>query len=103
LTPAEVHETGKVLVEAMRRLDEVEDRRKIFNQQTKAEIGQIVATIETARNKVSSETEFRDVDCEVRFFFSRNGGEKDFVRLDTGEVVRTEKVSNEDRQGELGK
>lgn len=98
LTAQEVHEAGKLLVESMRRRDEAEDRKKTFNQQIKAEMGAIAATIETARAHVMSETEFRDVECEVRFYFHRNGGEKDFVRLDTGEVVKTEKVTNDERQ-----
>lgn len=56
-----------------------------------------------ARNAVlvNSEKEFRLVECKVEYDFGKKGL-KTFTRLDTGEIVRSEPITNEERQQMLG-
>lgn len=97
----EVREAGKTLAESLRRRDEIEEGRTAINKKMKAEIAEVEGTIASTQDKVASETEYRHVECEVRYFFGRGRGEKDFIRTDTGELVRTENVTDEDRQTKL--
>jgi hypothetical protein len=96
LTEGEVKEAGKTLAESLRRLDEAEERKKAFHSGIKSEILKIMGDVEESRSKVSTETAYRNIQCEVLFFFKR--GEKEFHRTDTGELVKTEKITDEERQ-----
>lgn len=96
LTEAEIHAAGKELADAINQRAQAENQLETFKQQVKAEIAQHDARIAKNTVLVSSEKEFRNVECEQVFDF--NNGLKTTTRLDTGEVIRTEPLTNAERQ-----
>lgn len=101
LTEAEVREASKRLAEALNQKEAVKAKRASFLTQLKADAAILDAEIRKDQELVSSEKTFRTVECEVQYFFQRNGGEKEFHRKDTGELVKVEQITPEERQGNL--
>jgi hypothetical protein len=99
LTEAELKESGKKLADAIQKKTEVEARVESFKTQAKGEIAEIDATIGKMSALVNNEKEFRNVECEITWDFKK--GLKSFIRKDTGEIAKTEKISEEERQREL--
>lgn len=99
LTQKEIYESGKSLADALKRVDECEVRLEGMKQQIKAEITQAQGEAAKFRSLVATEVEHRMVDVEVRLDWRR--GKKETVRMDTGELLRTDDITDEERQREL--
>lgn len=99
LTEAELKESGKKLADGIQKKTEVESRVESFKTQAKAEVAEIDATIGKMSALVNNEKEFRMVECEISWDFKK--GVKTFIRKDTGEVAKTERITEEERQREL--
>lgn len=99
LKPQEIYEAGKSLAEALKTRAEAEVRLEAFKQQVKADITQAEGQAAKYQSLVASEIEFRMVDVEVRYNFP--AGEKEVVRMDTGEIVRIERITDEERRLEI--
>ena len=66
----------------------------------KAKIDAKDSLISNLSNNVNNGYEYRSVDCEVEMD-SPKKGMKTTTRIDTGEVVGTEKMTDADRQEEM--
>lgn len=100
LTDAELKAAGKELADALNKKAQVENQLETFKAQKKAEMSAMDAGIARNTVLVNSEKEFRSIECRVEFDFGRKGV-KSFFRLDTGELVKTEPITNEERQSML--
>lgn len=96
LTQKEIYDAGKSLTDALKRRAECENRLDSVKQQIKGEMTSAEGDIAKYQQLVSSEKEHRMVDVEVRFDFK--AGTKETVRMDTGELIKTERISEEERQ-----
>lgn len=96
-SPEETHENAKQLARKNQQLTELDLKKKQMAADLKSELD--TATAETARlaRWVNDEYDFRMVDCEV-ILDSPEAGQKTLYRLDTGEVVKTEKMTPEELQ-----
>lgn len=75
---------------------EVESEKKSKNSHFKGKTDVLEAQMAELSRKVSTQHEWRDVECHWAYNFSTNV--KVLIRLDTGEVVREETVTDKDRQ-----
>jgi hypothetical protein len=98
LTEAEVRDSSKRLAEALNQRDAAKAKKSAFLTQISADTKALEASVSKFQSMVSSEKEYRTVECEARYFFGRNGGEKEIHRKDTGELVKIEAVSEQERQ-----
>ncbi len=99
LSREEVHTSGKSLAEAIQRKAMCEARLDEVKAQVKGEITQAEGDIAKFQALVSTEREYRMVSVDICFDFAR--GVKETIRTDTGEIVKTEALTDEDRQREL--
>lgn len=97
LTEKELKDASKALAEAINKRSIIESQLETFKAQKKAEVAAQDAVISANSVLVNSEKEFRLVECKIEYDF-RKKGVKTFVRLDTGEIVKTEQITNEERQ-----
>lgn len=97
LTEAELKAASKEMAEALNRKTQIEGSLEAFKAQKKAEVSAQDAVISRCANLVNSEKEFRLIECKVVYDFGKKGL-KTFYRLDNGEAVRSEPISNEERQ-----
>lgn len=99
LTKEELLKFSKELAVANQNLSEVEDKKKTivadFTSQSKA----FEASISSLSRKISTEEEFRDIDC--KWEWNKDGKTKSLIRLDTKEKIQTSDITNEDRQQKL--
>ncbi|HEY5234797.1 MAG TPA: hypothetical protein VIJ14_01355 [Rhabdochlamydiaceae bacterium] len=100
LTEAELKASAKALAESLRKNAALESQLETFKSQIKAQITQEEGTISEHTNRLNSEKEFRLVDCEITFDYQK--GIKTTIRKDTGEQIREEKITDEERQMHLG-
>lgn len=96
LTAKEIYEAGKSLSDALKRVRELENRLDSVKQQIKGEMTTAEGDVAKYSGLVSSEKEHRMVDVEVRFDFKAN--KKEVVRIDTGELIKTDTITDEERQ-----
>jgi hypothetical protein len=96
LTDAELKTASKNMAEAINKRTRIVDEVETFRAQKKAELTAIAGVIAQNAVLVNSEKEFRLVECRLVYDFSV--GKKYTSRLDTGELVCTEQITNEERQ-----
>lgn len=99
LTEPELKDAGKKLADAIQKKTEVEARVESFKTQAKGEIAEIEATIGKMSALVNNEKEFRTVECLIEWDFKKRI--KSFVRKDSGEVAKTDRISDDELQMEL--
>ena len=95
LTPEETKQAGKQLSSVNQRKSALEEEKKANASKYKAQIDECDADISRLSRLVSTECEMRDVECETRF----NNPEpmyKSVFRLDTGEKIRTNRMTNDE-------
>ncbi len=71
-----------------------------FKSQVKAKIQEQEAKINLLSEKVYSEKEYREIDCEWRYDFA--DGFKHLWRKDTGDQVDVSKIEESEKQMQLG-
>jgi hypothetical protein len=84
---------------ALKHYGELELRAKASADEYRRELKRIRAIVDERAEEVRTGVEYRAVECAKRDRFRDN--QIDVVRLDTGEVVRSERMSVEERQGKL--
>lgn len=99
LTPTELQEQSKILANAIRVKATKQDAIETFKAQAKAEITELEAIINKSSSLINAEIEFREVEVTVEYDWTK--GIKTFIRNDTGEQVKQENVSAEERQAQL--
>ena len=87
------------LVNCIRKKTGLENELKTISQQYKADVQGQESMIQSVTNKLDAGYEMRTVDCEWRYDFEV--GEKSLWRMDTGEMVRQDKITQDEAQGAL--
>lgn len=100
LSDEEKINAGKELAEATNELSSIEEDKTQVMADFKAQVTAQEAKVSMLSNKLRSGYELRNVQCEVIFGVPESH-QKQTVRLDTNEIVSTETMSEEEKQGNL--
>lgn len=95
LTDVELRRFGDELAVAVQDTDTEEDRQKQIKAEMKARVDELTARKARLALTISRREEYRDV--EVQFLIDVAGIVQE-VRTDTGEILRTRPVADEERQ-----
>ena len=82
------------------RQGEVEERKSSVNRTFKEELDGLYSRASDLARQIKARGQDRAVECVVEFH-KPNIGEKTIIRLDTGELVRTEVMTDSERQEEI--
>src|SRR5262249_49794540 len=82
------------------RQGEVEQRKAEVNREFKEELDGLYSRASDLAHQIRARGQNRPVECVVEFH-KPNVGEKTVIRLDTGEMVRVEVMTEEERQDEI--
>ncbi len=96
LSPKEIADYAQTLSEKYIDNVQLEADKKGLVAEYKAKIDVILGEMGLLSQKVSTQHEWRDVDCHWGYDWKTD--KKILVREDTGEVVREEKITTTDRQ-----
>lgn len=96
LTEVELTQCRDMLADAVRQKARSEDNLKSVSTQLKSEIAAADAKIQRYAEMINSKTEYRDVDCRIEYNFKKR--EKKISRVDTGEVVKTVRINDNEMQ-----
>lgn len=96
----ETRENAKRLARKNQELAELELKKKQLAADIKAEMDAANAEAAKLARWVNDEYDFRMVDCEI-MYNSPQERLKTIYRTDTGEVVKTEKMTSDECQAEL--
>lgn len=99
LTQDELLQAAKDAQEAHRRIVEIEDRKRAITAQLKGEAEEQAGIMSQAFAKISSECEYRPVECEEHIDYDLVT--MAVVRTDTGEVVSSRPLTVAERQTEI--
>ena len=97
---AEIKELAKKLAYETRTLEELEDQKKSVVSDFSNKITRVKASLSGLANNINNGYDFRNIDCEV-LLNSPEAGQKSIVRLDTGEIVRVEDMTQNEKQEKL--
>jgi hypothetical protein len=100
LTDDDKINAGKELAEATEELTSLSEDKSQVMADFKAKMAIQEAQISSLSSKLRSGYEFRNVECEIHFD-KPEAGHKQIIRLDTGEVVLTEPLTEEEKQRRL--
>jgi hypothetical protein len=98
LTDAEKLAYAEQSADAHNRKCASEDNIKAYSTQAKAEIAGYEAQINMLSNKISMGKELRSVECSIHYDFDTK--QKTWFRNDTGEIAKTDIISEEELQEE---
>jgi hypothetical protein len=82
------------------RQGEVEQRKAAVNREFKEELDGLYSRASELAHQIKARGQDRPVEC-VTEFHKPNIGEKTVIRLDTGEMVRVEVMTDEERQDKI--
>lgn len=99
LTPEEVRAASKAQARADNEARQIEANKKSAADHWKAEAQRVDAEMRLLSRLVLDECDWRDVACEETYDYS--AGTVTIVRLDTGEIVGTRPMLDEERQGKM--
>lgn len=99
LTGEEMIAASKELTKCLNDLDQAESKLENFKKMQKAETGKIESQIQIERVKIQTGEDFREVECMVDI--SVKDHTKTVTRMDTGEIINTSKLNNDDLQYQL--
>jgi hypothetical protein len=99
-TDAELEQKGQELSTTMLKYDEVEAAKKVATAEFTDEMKGLRGSMRGLSQAIRKRGEVRPVDCKVVFHVPEIGIKRT-VRLDTGEVVREEAMSTDERQENL--
>jgi len=98
LTEAEIRSCATELARVTAQQAELEDEKKAVTSGFKNRIDRCVADCRALAQKVTTKRELRDIDCE---WSPSDGGKMILTRTDTGEVIDTRKMTEEEQQQNL--
>jgi hypothetical protein len=99
LTDKEKLAYSKDLGDSLSQMKRGEEKLKSFQTQAKAELAGLDAKINSLADKVNTGREHRDVECEVVLDFKNK--EKVWTRTDTGEIAKSDIITEKELQEEL--
>lgn len=97
LTDTERREYGIVLATTLGDIEEIEAEKKKHSDHFKDRIAGLQARADETSRKVRDGKEWRNVECQV-LLGTPDRDHKQTIRLDTGETIRTEMMTDSDRQ-----
>lgn len=97
LTDKERQDYGLPLATALGDREDIETEKKKHADHFKDRIAGLQAKADELSRKVRDGKEWRDVDCRV-FYGQPDKQHKQTIRLDTGEVVKTDRMTDSDLQ-----
>lgn len=97
LTDSERRDYGIQLATTLGDIYSLEVEKKRMNDSLKDRMGGLQAKADSLRTLVETGQEFREVECETRLGVP-DDKHKQIVRIDTGEVVSTEEMTDDDKQ-----
>ena len=95
----EIDEMNKRLARQTQALRHKEGEKKAITAQFSSEIESIDAELGSLADKLNSGFEHRQMKCVVNFDWDK--GKKHAIHPETGEIVQTQDISDEERQGKL--
>jgi len=95
-TTDELNTLQKALALAVQDLRHKEEDKKAIMSELTSDINKLHAETGSLSDRINSGYEYRSMKCVVKFDFPT--GTKDIVHPETGEVISTEKITDEDRQ-----
>lgn len=99
-TPAELLELGAELARESQIIDDLHQEQKKLAAQFKFAVSDAEGRRWKLARKINEKSEMRDAECVVRLH-TPVVGKKSLVRLDTGEIVREEKMTPAEMQDQL--
>ncbi len=99
-TSEELQEKGEELSAIVLRYEEVDEERKTVSQTYREQLSDLRSDRKRLSSLIRKKGEDRPVECIAKFH-DPHVGEKTIVRLDTGEIVRIEPMTDEERQDNL--
>lgn len=99
LTQDEVRKYGELLAQEMPKQELLEKELSEFKKHISANVAKIASTIADLSNKINLKKELRSVECSIVYNFELKN--KAWVRRDTGEIVKTEPLTEADCQEEI--
>lgn len=96
LTDSEKLSYAKEMSERIGKKSASEDQLKAATTQIKADIAGHDARIQAIASKLTSGTEYRDVECEIRYDWKKKI--KEIIRKDTGEIIHADIIPDKDLQ-----
>lgn len=99
-TTSEANENAKLLARRTRALAEHELKKKQMVDDLKTEEEGLKADIAQFSRFVTDGYDFRMIECRI-IFDDPKPGAKTIYRTDTGEAVKTEKMTDDEKQAEL--
>jgi len=98
LTEAEIRSCATELARVTASQAELEDEKKATVSGFKNRIDRCVADCRALAQKVTTKREPRDIDCE---WSPTDGGKMILTRTDTGEIINSRKMTEEEHQQSL--
>jgi len=98
-TPKELVEIAQDMAQNHQELRAVEDEKKSAASQFKAQADAITAQLNILSENYRNGYVYKNLDCILTFDFKKK--ERTYTRPDTGEVVKTEPMRDEDFQTEM--
>ena len=98
LTENEIRSCATELARVTASQAELEDDKKAVTSGFKNRIDRCVADCRALAQKVTTKRELRDIDCE---WSPTDGGKMILTRTDTGEIIDTRKMTEEEHQQSL--
>lgn len=99
LTQEELIERGQKLTYHMAEVQAAENDLASFKSQSKSRIDAATAEVRKYQQQVAEQAEWRDVECEDRMDFDSKTVTS--IRLDTGEIIGTRRMTEDELQGTL--
>jgi hypothetical protein len=99
LSDNEIKQRGEKLADLLREIGEKESEKSVETKKFASAIKELEVEADTVAQAIRSGQEDRDVEIERRPDFKKETVE--IIRIDTGEVVVTEALSDSDRQTNL--
>jgi hypothetical protein len=100
LSPNEKQDLSEKLVRMLLETEEAEESRSEFMTDWKARMESLTKLVKRYTNMLAKGYEYRDIDCRV-MYNTPHSGWKTLFRPDTGEVVREEQMTDDERQENL--
>jgi hypothetical protein len=99
-TGEELEQKGQDMSATMLEYDDVEERKKVSAKEFSEQMKELRGRMRSLSKQIRRKGEERAVECGVQMH-NPTVGFKTIVRLDTGEIVKTEPMTDEERQDNL--
>lgn len=99
LTDEELQGYGMEMAALLSKIDLLKEELSKFRAEVKKNVDIITNRVEYLKSVMGTKSEFRDVECVVRYNF--DSGEKIWIRLDTNQIAQKAMIPDEELQESL--